>query len=100
MSLSRLSREVLRQNARFRAWRALGVPVEGRWEEGALTVILRLRCLSCSFGIEKMFTRAIGVARQVAAYRPLVCCDHLEPLRGEAPPALAAIEELELLSGG
>jgi hypothetical protein len=95
------------RNARFRAWRLFGVPVQGGWvlwrqeDEAELT----LRCLSCRALLRgRHFAeplRALAPAAVLQAERGelLAACHHLAPLAGEDPAEVVALTALELLAG-
>jgi hypothetical protein len=103
------------RNARLRAWRACGVPVEGGWRPGDpqrdfARPRLTLRCGSC--GGEPL-TRGMGSRMPLATVLANLNdherasveewlgrgCPHLAPLLGEDPPEVQALTTLELLAG-
>lgn len=113
--------EIARRNARFRAWKAHGVPVEGAWRlepmPPSFTIAkLKVGCSLCghphhgSFGpgtpeIWAMTEIADGLAEQerlAIQMRPDCAeaaeCDHLDALLEDDPPEVRATTELELLS--
>jgi hypothetical protein len=103
--------ELQKRNARLRAFRALGVPVEGGWQpapDGRL--LLQLRCLTCGgpphqtfTGLERFAVKARGPhgieGQLIRAIQRLTRCPHLAPLLQPDPPELAALLDLELLAG-
>jgi hypothetical protein len=97
-----LALEIHRRNARLRAWRAYGVPVEGGWEGTGLM----LRCGVC-LGPWRGVKLSGHVRTQHLAWQEVQLvramrrrdCPHLAPLLGDDPPEVTAIAELELLAG-
>ncbi len=106
--------ETQRRNARFRAWRAYGVPVEGGWsnvriEDGQqyASAGLQLGCGTCGRAArtvcgEEWYHKDPVDAEWVVltgldAGTPL--CVHLAPLLEDDPPEVQALWELELLAG-
>jgi hypothetical protein len=114
-ALADLHLELLRRNARLRAWRAYGVPVEGGWDVWLGTPRLQLRCAACDMianGLASMRAGAYGERQLINLERKFVkrlingakgysgpLCPHLAPLLGADPPEVVAILELELLAG-
>jgi hypothetical protein len=98
-----LALALLRRNARLRAWRAYGVPVEGGWEEWSDGGVwdFRVRCLACGgTHTAGLIFEAVLAAEERAIKRHLLSgCPHLAPLLGDDPPEVTAIAELELLAG-
>jgi hypothetical protein len=99
--------EVAKRNARLRAWRAHGVPVEGRWTFGPDGLSLALRCSECGRGQSGGRPRnrsslREGLEKKERDYlRELAQkgCYHLALLSGSEPPEVRATLELELLAG-
>jgi hypothetical protein len=100
-----LALELLRRNARLRAWRATGLSFEGGWslEENGV-VWLELCCGQCE-GFDQIGclpserddgARLLG---EILNSLSKQLCPHLLPLRGEDPPEVLAILELELVAG-
>jgi hypothetical protein len=109
MAARDIEREFFRQNARLRAWRAHGMPVEGRWYR-SLDDGLRLRCVECAKGyaiavVPALFpelTLAAALKRSLeVAVRSIEeqGCPHLLPLLKDDPPEVASTLALELLAG-
>jgi hypothetical protein len=107
-----LQLELLRRNARLRAWRAVGVPIEGGWALRGRSSFswghLRLRCSACgrsdndgAAGSAGMVAHAerLAIRQMLTPDLPNPCPGHLAPLLGEDPPEVLAILELELLAG-
>jgi hypothetical protein len=110
-----LQLELLRRNARLRAWRAVGVPVEGGWVHGAGVyryagehplVLLTLRCGSCGQYSARaakaptpFYAMPEALRRCESYHLQGYACPHLAPLLGDDPPEVLAILELELLAG-
>lgn len=106
---------VMVRNARFRAWKAYGIPVEGGWVmrgsgygSGSQ---LTLTCGVCGVRCERFsYTSAqegLVYAEWSALLAPsrgihLARCEHLQRLldRGPDPPEVIALTELEMLSTG
>jgi hypothetical protein len=105
--------EISRRNARLRAWRANGVPVEGGWALQGGAARLTLRCGACGIttgpsshgksctpppppGASSLARRERFELRHLEA----IGCSHLSPLAGSDPPAVIAVYELELLAVG
>jgi hypothetical protein len=96
-------------NARFRAWRAYGVPVAGRWLHLGGGTVLDLQCTTC----QRRPTHLIRLhpdqhdpkalrekERRWLGWFGLHGCPHLAPLLAEEEPhELAALLALELLAG-
>src|ERR1043166_9298908 len=97
--------EILRRNARLRAWRAVGVPVKGGWElkyrpaGESLWLNLKIGCSTCddwaSPSVGLYIAGGLGSvsARMKNAeinsiYKSdgVAICPHLTPLLGEDPP--------------
>jgi hypothetical protein len=120
--MTSLELELLRRNARLRAWRAYGVPVEGGWQldlpgttPRALWCDLKLGCGVCNRRGQSQSVNALGrhaeglLTALAAAERQalsrwwrsgwVAVCSHLAPLLGVDPPEVLAILELELLGG-
>lgn len=103
--MSDLSAEVLRRNARLRAFRSFGVPVEGGWQAHGYGATLQILCSICRKRITPTTLedgRTPEVLRRilwVERFCLLGSCSHLAPLAGEDPPDLAALIALELLAG-
>jgi hypothetical protein len=106
--------EMQKRNARFRAYRAVGVPVEGGWEPLKLLGhhLLTVRCGDCGRG--DWFARPPDATRHQIRRAEVILidnlfdprgdgsytgCSHLAPLLGVDPPEVLAILELELLGG-
>jgi hypothetical protein len=84
------------RNARLRAWRAHGVPVEGGWWGGSIKV----RCTVCGAdGEGGVVSGDIGAAARCEHLAIATCCEHLAPLLGEDPPEIVDLTRLELLAG-
>jgi hypothetical protein len=111
--VDRLSFEAFRRNARIRAWRAQGVPVEGGWNLTGRA--LNLHCAVCQAGesfvvhrlliwnrLPERLAEVLVWAEQEATGRLThkTGCNHLTSLLGEDPPEILALIELELLAGG
>jgi hypothetical protein len=116
-----LELEIARRNARLRAFRGLGVPVEGGWERSEYGLYyVTLRCLLCQgpakteqlqSSVALVMGRGldrpnwIGAAREAELNAAFATClgvrwkQHLDRLWEEDPPGLAALYELELLAG-
>lgn len=122
---SSLHLAILRRNARFRAWRSAGVPVEGGWRlmqpgrKGHEWAALALRCGACGWEEsggtggkpwlgktwgwmleEEEEDALIGVDRKPTP--PSIGdwhCPHLTPLLSPDPPEVVATTELEMLAG-
>jgi ribosomal protein L34E len=101
-----LGLEVLRRNARLRAWRGAGVPVEGHWERrspGAFTLFLG--CAACGQRasrverIRPLLLKRLPRVEAAAVESLRRRCSHLAPILGADPPEVLAITELELLAG-
>src|SRR5687767_11872906 len=114
--------ELLRRNARLRAWHAYGLPVEGGWrseghDEGAI-LYLDLVCRRCGAGrslgarmtallaeVERHLLEGLSREEPLRGNPPYPparmrqACSHLAPLLGEDPPGVRALFELELLAG-
>jgi hypothetical protein len=106
--------ELQKRNARLRAWRAYGVPIEGGWEPLKFLGhhVLTLRCGDCGRG--DWFARPPDATRHQVRRAEVILldklsdpkgdgsytgCPHLAPLLGDDPPEVQAIAELELLAG-
>jgi hypothetical protein len=113
--LAALQLELIRRNARFRAWRAYGLPAAGHWRlaESGL-VVGSLRCHACqeqvsyaydpsqwgdAEGVDWQNLLAEGERTLVSKLSRYKGCWHLRPLLTADPPEVRAITELELLSG-
>lgn len=112
-----LARVLHRSNARIRAWKAYGLPIEGcGWAWDAAWYAFMLQCLTCNtefrwtptslggFGVEGWGENAprAAVDRAVAAAQRYVfrkVCDHVRPLLGPDPAEVIEITRLELLAG-
>jgi hypothetical protein len=114
-----LAREVLRRNARLRAWRAVGVPVEGGWvikgksrfNDRTYWIDLKLGCSACNgwtpgaslnVAVEAgpLLDRMVHAEKaQIWRWPDRPVCSHLAPLLGDDSPEVLAIAELELLAG-
>jgi hypothetical protein len=101
--------ELLRRNALLRAWRAVGVPVDGAWSNATLprqnssVLAINATCTgkhkngrACGGTYWAVLLECRGGWRM---QRELANCRHLKPLEREPPPDVAAIAELELLAG-
>jgi hypothetical protein len=101
------------RNARLRAWRAYGVPVEGEWRFVAgrpYFGVLDLGCAVClsdarnyasAAGAKsraEIAARLANAERELFAFRQLLCA-HLTPLLGADPPEVLELTKLELLAG-
>jgi hypothetical protein len=114
-----LELELLRRNARFRAWRAYGVPVEVRWEVAPerwrppRTLLLHIACTAgcrlprypyAVYSLGWVYSGADSFAQTersvLSARQGDRFCPHIAPLFGEDPPEVQALIELELLAGG
>jgi hypothetical protein len=98
--------ELQKRNARLRAFRALGVPVEGGWErqDRRGETLLEIRCSVCGGdwrGRYRARSRAQVLYDEKTTVRRIVedGCPHLAPLLQPDPPELAALLDLELLAG-
>jgi hypothetical protein len=104
---------IAHRNARFRAWRAYGVPVEGEWRlvtGRPYFGVLDLGCAVClsdarnyapaggAPGRAELIARLVNAERELFAFRQLLC-SHLTPLLGADPPEVQEITRLELLAG-
>lgn len=112
MSESRFALEVARRNARLRAWRAYGLPVEGAWAQAPSGYQLQLACGRCLASAQALisslllstadlstFTRALPeYERHTLRRLEGKGCAELAPLRGGDPAAVREIWALELLS--
>jgi hypothetical protein len=102
------------RNARLRAWRAYGVPIEGGWRSAprrrVVVASAELRCAVCGERDDTFLTRneepakyLVMLARSEAdSLRWIVAerrCSHLAPLLGEDPPEIIGLTQLELLAG-
>jgi hypothetical protein len=118
-----LAAELALRNARFRAWRAYGVPVAGGWEPCYLTKVdlgtmrslgsefigveLRLCCGACGYSRKWNLGRTeleapCGIRAAVLGREWVslhASCVHLAPLLEPDPPAVVALTKLELLAG-
>jgi hypothetical protein len=102
--------EIARRNARLRAWRAHGVPIEGCWERVGHSVRVRLRCQAC--GLEGQPSEPLSSKAEPHRWRTAEDwqvrditdkgCRHLAShlLVATDPPEVITITELELLAGG
>lgn len=104
--------ELIRRNARLRAWRGQGMPLEGAWQQGSVPgelAHLVLRCRRCALRYEISYRevpwpaplpQALSRQEQVVigCFR-LSGCAHLSPLLDRDPPEVRAVWELELLAG-
>jgi hypothetical protein len=93
---------LLRRNARLRAWRSYGVPIEGGWElHWSGLAWVRLSCQRCQDRrLEQPghTSRGLAAAEAIALRRAAAQgCPHLAPLLEEDPLEVQAITELELL---
>lgn len=98
-----LAAELLRRNARLRAWREYGVPVEGGWKEvGSRSLVARLwlnvNCGACGAYYWERLMECSGGWRHEGPGRANPC-PHLAPLLGEDPPEVEQLTALELLAG-
>jgi hypothetical protein len=99
--------EIARRNARLRAYRALGVPVEGEWRPpppGGSLASIQMGCTSCGYSTLKLAQFDLERTERNAISLPIpggrrARCEHLAPLLGEDSPEVRAIYELELLAG-
>jgi type II secretory pathway component PulM len=95
--------ELQKRNARLRAYRALGVPVDARWEirprGRRSSAVLTLGCALCQAGAMKEAWSPAGMARAEGEALAFADCPHLAPLLQPDPPELAALLDLELLAG-
>jgi hypothetical protein len=109
-ALADLHLELLRRNARLRAWRAYGIPVEGGWtlSEEDLPPLLALSCRECGAWLQTCPPRRTlrqtadifrEESRAITGSLRSQGCPHLAPLLGADPPEVKAIAELELLAG-
>ena len=98
------------RNARFRAWRAYGVPVAGGWhpkaEPAIALALLGLSCLRCNRTTTEYapcFPMDLRIREEMErrCVRALagMGCPHLAPLLGDDPPEVVALTKLELLAG-
>jgi hypothetical protein len=106
--------ELQRRNARLRAFRAYGIPVEGGWSG----IRFSARCATCNQGVARdlpsarpfAYLKKLGIPPErlrtveategeVIAELVLRGCPHLSPLLDPEPKEVLAIWELELLSG-
>jgi hypothetical protein len=112
-----LDLEMARRRARFRAWKAHGLPVDAVWENlGRGWVRVEIVCTACKVGNEAedaVPSGACAVAEDLADTEASVldalmnedededlrCSGHLAPLLQPDPPEVLAIAELELLAG-
>jgi hypothetical protein len=121
-----LDLELQKRNARFRAWKALGVPLDGGWKEEHLvsvdprtmravsdstpTATLKIGCTLCdsptyrgygpgSLEVSASLDIPTELAEQELVAVARLACHHLDPLLQPDPPELAALYELELLAG-
>jgi hypothetical protein len=100
------------RNARLRAWRDYGVPVEARWaprDEASAT--LHFSCARCFLGEEnvhswRVLREDIPLEEALADWEKEALlrlarrgCSHLAVLLGPEPAEVRAIWELELLYG-
>jgi hypothetical protein len=111
------------RNARLRAWKGVGVPVEGGWElqhqvmvdmstmravsDSTPVVTLRLRCGRCDrsthFPHPPDDLSLLSLRRAEAARLESLewlGCTHLRPLLFSDPPSVVALTALEMLSTG
>jgi hypothetical protein len=105
---------LVQRNARFRAWRAYGSPIEARWEKlptpadrGPLYK-LSIRCLACGDDAEERFFDSEYLLNLRGAAQPgyldeersafLLGCEHLLPLVDPDPPAVQELIRIELLA--
>lgn len=107
---------VYRANARYRAWRDAGSPVEAIWEPGEHQAKLFVYCHACLSG-GSLSTAAFVVPRpgevhfetllEIVEHYLLVerledgasWCEHKDVLAGKMTDAVRQIYELELLAG-
>jgi hypothetical protein len=118
--MSALELEIMRRNARLRAWRGCGFPVEGEWRlYPGPQAYLVLGCAVCSYarvrawpggefraasdgGVGRMNLSAESLSEnEQSALRVVLsyACPHLAPMLSPAPPEVEAAAELEVLSG-
>jgi hypothetical protein len=109
--VTELERQLLYRNARFRAWRTHGAPVEGEWrKDWREGYDLLLRCSSCGHALRadlkpaqiRYEGLADAMSRREAALLEMLPgrgCSHLAPLLDEDPQEVLALLELELLVG-
>jgi hypothetical protein len=97
--------EILRRNARLRAWAAFGLPVEGRWDNDDGAWQLALKCRSCGSLDYRVYIpipgRAVAEALAIAERGAVEVkpCAHLAPLLTEDPEEVRGLTALELLAG-
>lgn len=100
-----LAAELAYRNARLRAWKAHGVPVEGGWGEisfksdGKVYALLILRCETCLAIARGAATEVRYLEVTAARVVGEIACSHLAPLIGADPPEVVALTKLELLAG-
>jgi hypothetical protein len=101
------------RNARFRAWRAYGVPVAEAWrapkDRSDRLWLVTISCSLCGArGDDFGHVAGLKAGEYDAGHRPDVLernciraksCVHLAPLLGEDPPEVVALTKLELLAG-
>src|SRR5262245_44577585 len=97
--------ELARRNARLRAWRAHGAPVEGgwrieRWRDGARGA-LDLGCTTCGKRtVDQTSYHPVSLPLIERSALRYLNCPHLAALLSEEdPPAVQALTQLELLAG-
>jgi hypothetical protein len=112
MKVPPLDLQAHQRNARFRAWRGLGVPVLGGWFFTPYISpcwFLQLQCGACGFnpfhprpGIDLPFgAGTLASGEQIILRRHIRdICPHLAPLLCEEPSTLETLTALELLAGG
>lgn len=96
--------EIARRNARLRAWRAHGAPVEGGWCLALHgSVKLSLRCEACPFAAGEVWAgpeHMEAVEHDEVSRLVRSCpCPSLAPLLGPDPEEVRNLTGLELLAG-
>ncbi len=111
-----LDLKLAKRNARFRAWVAHGLPISGGWRltpgasRGVALLEIACRDCACFSSIGFHAGEDLRLVEEVALMHcdndthfregPHDPCRHIRRLRGEDPPEVKAICELELLAGG
>jgi hypothetical protein len=102
--------ELLRRNARLRAFRALGVPIVGGWRYvgrmslrddpfGREWAQWWARCGACASGERDILLSDPEALEIYEEEQGVPRCPHLAPLLQPDPPELAALLDLEILAG-